>query len=329
MSVLIYLLIVIALLLLAAAMWTRKLAREAVQTVTQNGSLLPVEGAMMHFVDKGPGNGGPGNGGAGEGGPGDRRTLVLIHGIAGQLQHFTYAMLELLKDDYRVVVVDRPGCGYSSVNSGDGASLGEQARMIDALLGELGVEHCVVVGHSLGGAVALRMALDFPDRVGALALLCPLTHAQPEAPDALKGLQVSTSWLRRLLGATIAVPIAKLTADRMLAQAFAPEQCPDDFMQRGGAALGLRPAAFVAACSDMSAVHLEMPGQAARYGDGLKAGGGVLYGADDALLLPQVHGQPMTAHGLSCETLPGRGHMIPITAPQECAAFVRRVANSA
>lgn len=311
MSTLIYIVLGLVLLLALAAVWTRKLAQGAERSVPQAGMVMPVEGGVMHYLDAGPRDG---------------PVLLLIHGIAGQLQHFTYAMAGLLQAEFRVIAVDRPGCGYSSLTSGDGASLAEQARMIDALLGALGVERAVLVGHSLGGAVALRMALDRPERVGALALLCPLTQAQTEAPDALRGLQISTSWLRHFLAATIAVPIARLTTDKILAQAFAPEQGPDDFMVRAGAVLGRRPRAFVAACSDMGVVQREMPAQAARYGAELRVPGGVLYGADDDLLSPDLHGHSMAAHGLSCEILAGRGHMILITAPDECAEFVRRMA---
>jgi len=310
MSILLYLIIAIALLLGLAALRTRSLARQAEQTVPQPGKTQNVTGGVLHYVDTGPR---------------DAQTLVLIHGIAAQLQHYTYAMTDLLNDEFRVIAVDRPGCGYSTVSRGDGAALGDQARMIDELLQTLGVARAIVVGHSLGGAIALRMALDFPGRVAGLALLCPLTQIQSEAPDALKGLQVSTPWLRHLLGATIAVPIAKATADKVLGQAFHPEQCPDDFLTRAGAILGLRPSAFITACSEMSAVQLEMPAQVARYGDELTIPGAILYGADDDLLSPGVHGQSMGAHGLPQKTLAGRGHMIPITAPQDCADFVRRV----
>ncbi len=312
MSVVIYVVLGVAVLVMFGALWTRSLAQGAERGVPQAGTLMPVGGGVMHYVDTGPRDG---------------PVLVLIHGIAGQLQHFTYGMVDLLQGDYRVIALDRPGCGYSQLaNDGDGASLGDQARMIDALLAGLGVERAVVVGHSLGGAVALRMALDCPDRIGALALLCPLTHTQPDAPDALKGLQISTSWVRRLMGATIAVPIGKMTAGKVLGEVFKPEQCPDDFMDRAGAVLGLRPQAFVTACSDMSAVQLEMPAQAARYEGELTIPGGILYGAEDGTLSPDRHGQSMAQYGLSCETLAGRGHMIPISAPEDCAGFIRRVA---
>jgi len=312
MTFLLYLVLAIIIVLAIGSIWTRALAYTSGRSVPKRGASLSVRGGEMHYVDKGT----PRKG-----------TLVLIHGIAGQLQHFTYAMLDLLKHDYRVIVVDRPGCGYSTVSHGDGASLADQARMIDELLGQLGVEKAVLVGHSLGGAVALRMSLDFSDRVAGLALLCPLTQPQSEVPNALKGLQVRASWLRHLLGNTIAIPLGKITANKMLAEAFAPEHCPEDFMIRAGAVLGLRPRAFVAACSDMMAVHMEMPEQAARYAGELVVPGGILYGADDVLLSPTQHGETMGAYNLAMKTLPGRGHMIPLTAPQECAEFVRLIGD--
>jgi len=313
MSILLIIVLAIAAVLGLGALWTRKLAIAAVKTVRQRGTILPVVGGDIHFVDKGQGSKG---------------TLVLIHGIAGQLQHFTYAMVDLLKDDYRVIALDRPGCGYSTLTEGDGASLGDQARMIDELLDQLGVDQAVVVGHSLGGAVALRLALDCPGRVARLALLAPLTQVQSEANPVFKGLQITTSWLRHFLAETIAVPMARLSSDKVLAEVFRPDQSPPDFLDRAGAVLGLRPKAFVTSSADLAMVDLEMPAQVARYQNELTVPGAILYGADDALLSPDLHGKTMEPFGLALEILPGRGHMIPITAPQECADFVRRVAVS-
>ena len=314
MSIIFYLVLALVALLVFAALWTRRLARAAEREVPRPGALQPVEGGVMHYVDTGPRDG---------------RAVVLIHGIGAQLQHFTYGLADLLAEEFRVIAVDRPGCGYSRLDEGDGASLADQARMIDELLARLDVEGAIVVGHSLGGAVALRMALDHPGRLGALALLCPLSAEQTKAPDALKGLQIAIPWLRHFLGATIAVPIAKLTTNKLLAQVFHPENAPPDFLERSGSALGLRPSVFIAACSDMIEVQREMPAQVARYKDELGLPGGILYGAEDAILSPGQHGQAMTEYGLSCELLPDRGHMIPITAVQDCADFIRRVAKSA
>ncbi|MFT7595345.1 MAG: pimeloyl-ACP methyl ester carboxylesterase [Paracoccaceae bacterium] len=312
MTILIFVILGGFALLGLANLWSRTLARDAEQVVPQPGQVQRVKGAALHYVDLGPR---------------DAPPVVLIHGLSAQLQHFTYAVSGMLAADYRVIAVDRPGCGYSVLDAGDGAPLAEQGQMIGELLDTLGIGPAVLVGHSLGGAVALSMAMDRPDKTTALALLCPLTQVQPGTPDMFKGLEIRSSFLRRLIGNTIAGPIAKFAAGKMLAEAFAPETCPPDFMDKAGAALGLRPGAFITASSDLCAVEAQMPALVARYDTALKTPGGILYGADDNLLDPDLHGQGMVAHGLSCESLPGRGHMIPITAPEDCASFIRRMAG--
>lgn len=316
MTILIYVILGLLVLLGLANLWTRKLARDAERLVPQPGQIQKVRGGAMHYVDLGAPKA-----------QSEAQTVVLIHGLSGQLQHYTYALAGLLAQDYRVIAVDRPGCGYSVLESGDGATLADQGRMIGELLDALGVGPAVLVGHSLGGAVALSMALDRPDKTAALALLCPLTLEQLDTPEIFKGLEIRTSFLRHLIANTIAGPVAKSTAGKVLTEAFSPEASPPDFMDKAGAALGLRPIAFVTATSDFCAVTDQMAAQVARYDTALKAPGGILYGADDNLLPPDLHGQGMVAHGLSYESLPGRGHMIPITAPEDCAAFIRRMAD--
>ncbi len=309
MTVLIYIAALFALILGGGALWTRVLTGKAMRSVPQVGTVQAVRGGALHYIDTGPRKGG---------------VIVLIHGLAGQLQHYTYGVVDLLGDDFRVIALDRPGCGYSQVDGGGGASLGQQARMIDELLGHLGVERAVIVGHSLGGAVALRMALDGPGRVAGLALLSPLANVLTQTPDTLKGMQISNIWLRRLLAETLAVPMARLATAKVLTQVFDPETCPDDFMVRAGGILGLRPKAFLTTSADMATVQSDMPAQTARYRDELSVPGAILFGDRDSTLSPAQHGQGMEVYGLSCEILPGRGHMIPITAPEACAGFITK-----
>ncbi|MDK3075120.1 alpha/beta hydrolase [Sedimentitalea sp. JM2-8] len=290
---------------------TRGMAKAAARMVPQAGEIVPVRGGRIHYVAAGP-TGAP--------------PVVLIHGLSGQLQHFTYAMAELLAGDFRVIAVDRPGCGYSVRDGAELATPGEQGRMIAEALAALGVTDPILVGHSFGGAVALAMAMDRPEQVRGLALLAPATQPQAEVPEVFRGLMVRTGWLRRAIGATVAVPLAAATAEKVLAAVFAPEPAPGDFMIRAGGALGLRPQAFVTASEDAVALLDGGAGQAARYAAELTVPGGILFGSADAILSPALHGHTMAAHGLGFETLEGRGHMIPLTAPRDCADFVRRVA---
>lgn len=298
----------------ALVIWTRMLARTAELTVPMAGTLVTVPGSSIHYLDLGPR---------------DAQTLVLIHGLGGVMQHFTYALSDILAKEFRVIVIDRPGCGYSTCDSDDLAALPEQARIIGAFLDKLDIQNPVLVGHSLGGALSLAMALERPDKIGALALLAPLTQAETTPPDVFKPLMLNSGFLRRLIGNTIAVPMAKYTADAVLAEVFKPEHAPDDFLENGGGALGMRPQSFVSASADLSQAAQAMEQQVSRYAAELKTPGGVLFGAEDALLPAQAHGRAMQEFGLDYEELPERGHMILITTPDECADFIRRMAAKA
>jgi pimeloyl-ACP methyl ester carboxylesterase len=311
MSVISGLLIGLFCLLALSWLWTRKLAAAAEKTVPPAGQILPVRGGTIHYTDQGPRDG---------------QALVLIHGLAGNMHNCTYALAEQLATDFRVISIDRPGSGYSTRDRDDFAALPAQAAMIGDFLDKLGIEKPVLVGHSLGGALSLAMALERKDRIGALALLCPLTAVMPGPPAVFKPLVVRSGLLRRLIGYTVAAPVAKLTSDTVVAQVFAPEEGPADFMTRGGAMLGLRPSSFIGASTDLEGVSSSMPRQVERYADELKVPGGILFGADDRLLSPELHGRSMQAYGLQYEELPGRGHMILVTAPEACADFIRRMA---
>lgn len=314
MSVIISLLVGLFLLLMACWLWTLRLAASAGKAVPQAGEILPVAGGAIHYTDTGPRDG---------------QTLVLIHGLAGTMHNFTYALAGQLSSDYRVITLDRPGSGYSTRDEDGLATLPAQAAMIFEFLDKLGVENPVLVGHSLGGALALAMVLQHKQRIGALALLCPLTAVMPGPPAVFKALEINSGFLRRLIGHTVASPIAKLTRDKVLAAVFAPERAPDDFMVRGGGILGLRPSSFIGASADLQGVVLSMEDQTARYSTELNVPGGILFGADDRLLSPELHGRAMQTYGFHYELLPGRGHMIPVTAPEDCADFIRRMAKLA
>ncbi|WP_298933497.1 alpha/beta fold hydrolase [uncultured Ruegeria sp.] len=313
MTTILILITVFAAFLIGMNLWTRRLTREGHETVPQMGKILPINGGAIHYVEKGDPK---------------AQTIVMIHGLAGQLQHFTYALMDDLAKDYHVIALDRPGCGYSTRDTADLARLPEQARMVDEFLEAKAVSSAVLVGHSLGGAVSLALALDNPRRVSALALLAPLTHKLDATPAVFKPLEIRTEWLRNLIGHTLAVPLAAKMAPHTLGAVFDPEVPPEDFLDRAGGALGLRPSAFITASQDVVGVDNSIGAQNARYPE-LRIPGGILYGSQDAILSPSQHGAPMTKFGLTDEEIEGLGHMILITKPDACAAFIRKIAGAA
>src|SRR3954470_4877013 len=95
--------------------------------------------------------------------------LVLLHGIAGSSDTWN-DVIEPLAEHYTVVAPDLLGHGESAKPRGD-YSLGAYASGIRDLLTALGHDRGTIVGHSLGGGVAMQMAYQFPERCDRLVLV--------------------------------------------------------------------------------------------------------------------------------------------------------------
>ncbi|MFL6158923.1 MAG: alpha/beta fold hydrolase [Marmoricola sp.] len=81
--------------------------------------------------------------------------LVLIHGFPGS-SHDWSGLVPLL--DGRVITLDLPGYGFSDKSPEASYTLFEQADVVEAVLAELGIERCVVVGHDMGDTVTAELA---------------------------------------------------------------------------------------------------------------------------------------------------------------------------
>jgi pimeloyl-ACP methyl ester carboxylesterase len=300
-----------ALTLGALALFTARTARRVEAALPPDGRFVEVDGARIHYIERGAGP-----------------TLLLIHGLGGQAHGFTYALLDRLAESFRVVVMERPGSGYSTRPRLASAGPRAQADCVAAFIRALDLDRPVLVGHSLGGAVALATALEHPEVVGALALIAPLTHPVDAPPAPFAGLRIASPLLRWLIAWTVATPLTMLGRKRGLRVVFGPDPVPDDYPTRGGGLLGLRPGAFVTASTDMTAIPADMPALLERYAS-LRVPVGILFGTGDRILDHRVHGQGMTEHvpGARLEFVEG-GHMLPMTNPERTAEFIRDVARS-
>jgi len=278
--------------------------------VPADGRYVRVNGKRVHYRDEGTGP-----------------AIVMIHGLAGQMRNFSYALFERLTNDHRVILIDRPGSGYSDPI--DSATVRSQAAHIGDALQALGLERALVVGHSLGGAVALALALDRPDLVGGLALLAPLTHPTQDVSEAFDGLAISSPAARFAVAWTLATPMMMLRGKKGAQAAFSPEPVPADFATRGGGALLARPGNFRAASADLNAAPEDLPGMVSRYSS-LKMPVSVLFGRDDPVLDPKTQGEAFVSAVPGADlTLIDGGHMIPVTQPDIVADWVReRVRHS-
>jgi pimeloyl-ACP methyl ester carboxylesterase len=100
---------------------------------------------------------------------GEGPNLVLIHGMINSSRHWEQVATRLA-DSYRIVAPDLIGHGDSATPRGD-YSLGAHAASIRDLLTVIGVERATIVGHSLGGGVAMQFFYQFPQRTERLALI--------------------------------------------------------------------------------------------------------------------------------------------------------------
>jgi pimeloyl-ACP methyl ester carboxylesterase len=96
-------------------------------------------------------------------------VLLLLHGIANSSQTWE-RVAPALSDRFTLIAPDLLGHGESATPRGD-YSLGAQATAVRDLLTALGIEYATVVGHSLGGGIAMQFAYQFPERCERLVLV--------------------------------------------------------------------------------------------------------------------------------------------------------------
>ena len=298
---------------LSVVLWgfSARMTRRIEAAVPINGRFLEINGERFHYVDEGKGP-----------------PLVMIHGLMGSSRNLTYALSAQLREHFRVITLDRPGSGYSTRRAETAADLPGQARQVASFIKTLDLDKPLVLGHSLGGAISLALALDHPYAVSGLILVAPLTHPQRLLPLVFMSLAIRPGWLRRYMAHTLTMPIGLLTKGSVVKGVFAPDPAPEDFATRGGGLLGMRPDNFYAASTEINLVNDFLPDMVKRYPQ-LTLPIGLIYGAQDKVLDFRKHGQALASlvPGLKLQLVEGRGHMLPITATERVAAVVEQVAK--
>jgi pimeloyl-ACP methyl ester carboxylesterase len=141
------------------------------------GRRTTVDGVRWHYLE----------GGAGE--DGSRRTLVILHGLAAEADHWM-GVASPLRRDFHVLVPDLPGFGASQPPAGLDFSIRAQSLRLEGWLDQLGVNECLLAGNSMGAWIAADFAARHPGRVPALWLQSPFGVLSAQPSEVLSGLEL-------------------------------------------------------------------------------------------------------------------------------------------
>jgi pimeloyl-ACP methyl ester carboxylesterase len=168
---------------------------------------------------------------------GQGRPLVLLHGFP--LDHHLWDdVAPLLEDSFDIIVPDLRGFGNSTMIE-SALSMDDYASDIASLLDHLNIQKAAIVGHSMGGYVALAFARRYPERVSGLGLVSSQLLADP--PERKEGRYKSAADVEANgIGSVVEAMAPKFTTDQKL-QAYARES-----MQRQ------QPAAYIGALKAMA-----------------------------------------------------------------------------
>jgi len=312
-------LVVVVLALMLLALITQAGVVALQRAYPAQGRRIEVAGAALNVLDIGP-----------------RDTaappIVMIHGASSNLETMRRPLGDLLARNHRVILIDRPGHGWSTRAQLSDSTPAIQARMIDEALEKLGIANAIFVVHSWAGALGARMALDHPERVAGLVMLAPVAYPWRGGVGWYNTL-VTTPVIGPLLAYTITLPLGYFLTGSGARSVFWPQIMPDGFVEDTATPLLLRPSEFLANAWDLVTLKAAVVEQAPRYGD-IKAPTVVIAGDADDTVWPNIHSRPFAATVPNAKLiiLPGVGHMVMDAAPdlviREIDSMIGAIARS-
>ncbi|WP_299042178.1 alpha/beta hydrolase [uncultured Tateyamaria sp.] len=309
----------VALLVVLVQLLAAKRDRDAAAAFPPTGQIIDVNGVDVHVEQMGQGP-----------------DLVLIHGASGNTRDFTFAFADMVKDRYRVTILDRPGLGWTeqiapehkAAWSTAHANPTEQARLLKAATDQLGVKSPIVLGHSFGGIVALAWAVEFDDLAGVVSVA---GVANPWPGDLDWTYQVNGSaWGGGLMVPVLSAFVPATYIDNVVSNIFAPQAAPEGYIDHVGPALILRRVSMRANARQVNWLRPFVVDLSQRYGD-IDVPVEVVHGDADTIVPLDVHSAKLPGQiaGANVTVLPGAGHMPQHTHPAAVIDAIDRVAARA
>ncbi len=236
---------------------------------------------------------------------GEGPPIVLIHGFGADLNTWMFTQ-PALAESHQVTALDLPGHGGSTkdVGAGDLAAL---AGAVGAFLAALDLGPVHLVGHSLGGAIALQLALEAPERVASASLIAP----------AGLGPEINAEFLEGFLAAKRRKHLKPVLELLVSDPALIGRDMVDDvlkFKRLDGVEAALATLAATLATQGVQRLNLRP-----RLGE-LALPVQIIWGADDQIL-PAAHARDLP-EAIACHILENAGHMPHMERAPEVSALI-------
>ena len=233
-------------------------------------------------------------------------TLIGLHYWAGSGRAFA-AVAKLLAPDYRLLAPDLKGFGAAP--AGPDFSLDAYADQVAGLVEAQGLRHYVLVGHSMGGKIALALAARQPPGLAGVVLLSP----SPPGPEPMAEADRQAALRAHGQPTAAEETFRKITA-QPLSEALHQQIVADNLRSSFGAwAAWLQHGSREDLRARLRLAGVQVPCL-------------LLAGAADAVLPPAVHRAhtlPLLPAGTELHLIPGAGHLLPYEAPEAVATRLR------
>lgn len=263
------------------------------------GDFADVDGEYVHYHAAGTGP-----------------PVVLLHGLLAWSWTWRNNLSALAAAGYRVLAPDLRGFGLTA-RPHTGFSLWDQARLVERWMSAMGVERAVLIGNSMGGEISMRLALQSPERVRGLVLVCSSAYVQANLPTVARvaiGLPVLGPMLIRWYAMN----------PRFAREALSAGHADPARVQEESVRAYLLPARTPGAASGLLRLLREEDfGAAAERLGELQQPSLVIWGARDPWL-PVDQGRRLAAHlpGATLHVFPDAGHIPHEDHPDEFNALV-------
>lgn len=298
---------------LAASAWiVRQRTLKAEREHPPIGRFIEVDGVRLHYVERGQG-----------------QPLLLLHGDGGMIQDFDVSgLIDDAAQNYRVIVFDRPGYGYSERPRNTVWTPQAQARLLHHALLQLNIERPIVLGHSWGTLVALSLALDFPEDVSSLVLLSGYYYPTARIDVPLLSL-LATPIVGDVLRYTVLPLDIRMLWPALVRWVFSPAKVPQRFSKNFPAWMCLRPSQIRASIAETVLLLPAVFSLSKRYRE-LAMPVIMVAGANDRHVNTRTHSEHLHSELPQSELyeVRGAGHMIHHVAPRQVMKAIDRAAQA-